>query len=161
MSRLIIARTSATFSPAGGARVKCVDPSVPSSSPEKSDEHDFARARLGLGRKLARDLEHRRRPRRVVVGAHVRQVAVGRQRVTLAEAEVIVVRADHDHARTTLAQAAPATGSRADHVERLLGRVAERDLQLGADALLLLQLRRRSAASAARLTISTGMPASP
>ena len=36
MSRLIIARTSPIFSPPGGVRVKWVEPSVPSSSPENA-----------------------------------------------------------------------------------------------------------------------------
>ena len=158
MSRLIIARTSATFSPAGGVRVKCVDPSVPSSSPENATNTTSRASASGLRRELARDLEDRRRPRRVVVGAQVRQVAVGRQRVVLAEAEVIVVRADHDHARRVRAGGRRRSRQPPDDVERLLGRVAERDLQRRRPRAASSPASRSTGASAARLTTSTGMP---
>ena len=54
MSRLIIARTSATFSPAGGVRVKCVDPSDARLLARERDEHDVARQRAPARRRAAR-----------------------------------------------------------------------------------------------------------
>ena len=114
MSRLIIARTSAIVRPAGGVRVKCVEPSDARLLARERDEHDVARQRAAARAASWRaDLEQRRRAGGVVVGAEVRQVAVGRQRVATAEAQVIVVRADDDHAAAPCrAGARPRAGAR-------------------------------------------------
>ena len=101
-------------------------------------EDDVGGQRACAARELARRLEHARRARGVVVGAHVRQVAVGRERVLIAEAEVIVVRANDDGGRGRSVGGLRAAQSGHD-VEGRLGREGDGDLELGGDRLLLLE----------------------
>ena len=113
---------------------------TPVSSPENATTTHVA---LQLGPALceaARDLEDRRRARGVVVGAQVRRVLIGRERVAPAEAEVIVVRADDDDSGPL--RVCACARHAADHVERVRrGRSRARPRPWPSTALLGFELR--------------------